>query len=242
MKPIIRLNMLAGSVANALDIVNSTHGNCLIGVMVKNYPSTSTAVDAVAKLQQAGVPVSVGLGAGDPSQWNNVVSVAVSTKPEHVNQVFPAAGFTLAALKTAGSDHTLVNALIKPGGTPGRVIVTTGPLSQAYNEAVSCEAAAAMLSEIGIQSIKFYPIDGIARLNEVRSMVKAAVREGISVFEPTGGIDPDSLPKIVEECAQWGVKQIIPHIYSSIIDKQTGLTRISDVQQLVEALAAQSWL
>lgn len=242
MKPVIRLNMLAGSVANASDIMKAVKGNILIGVMVKNYPSASAAVAAVRELQQAGIPVSVGLGAGDPTQWQSVVDVAVTTKPEHVNQVFPAAGFTLAALKAVGSTHTLVNALIKPSGTPGRVIVTTGPNSQKYNEMVSCEAAAAMLNEIGVQSIKFYPIDGTDRLVEVGAMVKAAVREGITTFEPTGGIDAESLSRIVQECAQWGAKQVIPHIYTSIIDKKTGLTRISDVLMLVESLAAHDWL
>lgn len=242
MKPIVRLNMLAGSVANAAAVVAAAQGKALIGVMVKNYAATELAIAAVLELQQAGIPVSVGLGAGDPTQWRTVVDVAVATKPEHVNQVFPAAGFTLAALKAAGGSGTLVNALISPSGTPGKVIITTGPNSQKFREAVSCEAAAAMLSEVGVRSVKFYPIDGIARLEEVSTMVKAAVQEGITVFEPTGGIDAETLPRIVEKCAECGAEQIIPHIYTSIIDKQTGLTRISDVTMLVDSLAAHSWL
>ncbi|TRY27281.1 oxo-acid lyase [Brevibacillus sp. LEMMJ03] len=235
-KPTIRLNVLAKHVENAREIVEAADGRVLIGVMVKAYPDADAAAAAVESFQRADVPVSVGLGAGDPTQWKKVAEVAARTKPAHVNQVFPAAGYTLGRLQQAGSGHTLVNALIAPSGTPGRVIVSTGPVSGTWQETVSCEAAAAMLAEIGVHSVKFYPVNGCERLDELRAMARAAVRCGLSVFEPTGGIDASSIRRVVETCLEEGVQQVIPHIYTSIVDKATGLTRTDQVKELIAAL------
>ncbi|GAA4832643.1 2-dehydro-3-deoxy-phosphogluconate aldolase [Paenibacillus vulneris] len=230
--PKIQLNVLAKDADNAKQIVEAAQGNVYVGLMVKNFATVEAAVAAVHEFQQAGVPVSVGLGAGDPAMWNKVADVAVQTKPAHVNQVFPAAGYTLGALKSAGSTHSIVNALITPSGTPGQVIITTGPQSEALKATVSCDAAAAMLAEIGVHSVKFYPIGGTDHLDEVAAMVKAAVKYGIRIFEPTGGIDLRTIGQVIEVCAANGAEHIIPHVYTSIIDKATGLTRIEDVREL----------
>ncbi|UFJ39100.1 KDGP aldolase [Brevibacillus humidisoli] len=233
----VRLNVLARDVENAKAIVEETEGNVLIGLMVKPYPTVEAAVDVVRQYQQAKIPVSVGLGAGDPSQWAKVAEVAERTKPEHVNQVFPAAGYTLARLQSVGSAQTIVNALITPSGTPGNVIVSTGPQSQAYPDPISCDAACAMLAEMGIPSVKFYPINGVDRLDEVVEMVKAAVRHQIRIFEPTGGIDVQTIGQVVQVCLENGMEQVIPHVYTAIVDKSTGLTRIEDIRQLLRAIS-----
>lgn len=235
-RPVIRLNVLARDVENAKQIVDTTEGRALIGIMVKGYPSVASAVEAIEAYQQAGIPVSVGLGAGDPTQWKKVAQVAALTRPEHVNQVFPAAGYTLGSLQAVGSEHTLVNALIAPSGTPGKVIVATGPISQEVPDELSCEAAAAMLAEIGVHSVKFYPVNGVERLDEIKEMAKAAVRYGIPVFEPTGGIDEKSIRSIVDVCLEAGVQEVIPHIYTSIVDKETRLTRMDQIEALLSAL------
>lgn len=236
-KPVIRLNVLAKDPANAGQIVKATSGMAYIGLMVKNFATVDRAVRAVEEYQQAGIPVSVGLGAGDPTQWRKVAEVAVRTGPAHVNQVFPAAGYTLGALENAGMRETIVNALIAPGGTAGKVSILTGPVSQGYHEVVSCDAAAAMLQEIGVKSVKFYPIDGDKRLDEVAAMVKAAIRHGITIFEPTGGIDARSVYRVVATCAENGAQTIIPHIYTAFADKATGLTNAEDVAALLHALS-----
>ncbi|MDO3409779.1 KDGP aldolase [Saccharibacillus sp. CPCC 101409] len=236
--PIVKLNVLARDAANAAEVSAAAGGRVYIGVMVKHFATNDEAAGRVRELQQAGIPVSVGLGGGDPAMWSRVVDVAAQTRPEHVNQVFPAAGYTLGALRAAGSGHTLVNALVTPSGTPGRVRIATGPQSGAYREDLTCDAAAAMLAELGVHSVKLYPIDGTDRLDEVAEMVKASVRQGIALFEPTGGIDARSIGRIVEVCAEHGAQTIVPHIYTSIIDPATGLTRISDIEELIAALPA----
>lgn len=236
-KPAVGLNVLAKDVDNAKRITEAAKGNAMIGVMVKSFPSVEAAADQVEALQAAGVQVSVGLGAGDATQWEKVAEVAARTKPAHVNQVFPAAGYTLGALRQAGSAHTLVNALVQPSGEPGKVFVTTGAKSRAFTEALTCEAAAAMLADIGVHSVKLFPIEGTKRLDEVAAMVKAAAAQGITMFEPTGGIDTETVARVVEVCAENGARRIIPHVYTSIVDPATGLTRLEDVRQLIARLS-----
>ena len=234
--PVIRLNVLAKDIDNARQITELTHGQAYIGVMVKNFATADAAVQYVQTLQAAHLPVSVGLGAGDPTQWRKVAEVAVKTKPVHVNQVFPAAGYTKGALDQAGSGETIVNALIAPGGVPGKVSILTGSVSRGYQEAVSCEAAAALLQESGVQSVKFYPVAGDQRLSEIAAMVRAAVQHGITIFEPTGGIDGRSVHKVVETCAANGAQTIIPHIYTAFVDKRTGRTNPDEVADLLRIL------
>lgn len=234
----VRINLLAKDLHIALDIVEATEGQVYIGIMVKKFKTVDEAVEQILEFQQAKIPVSVGLGAGDPTQWQRVVEAAVRTKPVHVNQVFPAAGYTLAALKGVGSDHTIVNALISPANKIGKVSVCTGPESRNFQDSISCDAAAAMLKEIGVRSVKFYPIEGQSRLEEVAEMVRAAVRQGITIFEPTGGIDTISAHKVVEVCAENGAELIIPHIYTALVDKITGLTDPREAAKLIKSLLA----
>jgi len=233
----VRINLLAKDLRNALDIVEATERQVYIGIMVKNFKTVDEAVERIMDFQQAKIPVSVGMGAGDPTQWKRVVEAAVRTKPAHVNQVFPAAGYTLAALKSVGSDHTIVNALISPANGIGKVSVCTGPESRNFQDSISCDAAAAMLKEIGVHSVKLYPIGGQSRLDEVAEMVRAAVRQGITIFEPTGGIDIHSVHKVVEVCIENGAEIIIPHIYTALVDKATGLTDPREAAKLIKSLS-----
>ncbi|WP_134684058.1 KDGP aldolase [Brevibacillus migulae] len=235
-KPLVRFNVLAKNIENARQILEETDGNVLIGLMVKSFPSVSEAVETINAFQQANIPVSVGLGDGDPAQWKKVADVAAQTKPVHVNQIFPAAGYTLACLQHADSSHTIVNALIAPSGIPGKVIVSTGPHSRAFSDPISCDAAAAMLADVGVTSVKFFPIQGTERLDEVEEMVRAAVRQKITIFEPTGGINVRTIGQVIEACLQPGVEQIIPHVYTAIVDKTTGYTRLEDIRALRQAV------
>ncbi|MCR8644841.1 KDGP aldolase [Paenibacillus sp. N1-5-1-14] len=235
-KAIVKLNVLAKNLENAKQIVEAAQGDAYIGRMVKDFPTVAAAIEGVNEFQAAGVPVSVGLGAGDPAVWKEVVDVSVATKPVHVNQVFPAAGYTLGAMRAVGSEHTIVNALITPSGKAGHVYLTTGPTSRQFKETVTCEAAAAMLAEIGIHSVKFYPIGGQSQLDEVAVMVRAATEAGIEIFEPTGGIDLESFAPVVKTCVDNGAKIVIPHLYTSIINKETGLTNIEDIHALMKMI------
>jgi 2-dehydro-3-deoxy-phosphogluconate aldolase len=236
MNKIVKLNVLAANAENAKQIVEAAEGNIYIGIMVKPFPTIEEAASVVNELQQMNIPVSVGLGAGDPAQWEKVADVAVKTKPAHVNQVYPAAGYTIAALKAVGSENTIVNALVRPSGEKGRVSILTGPISKNYDECISCEAAAALLQESHISSLKFYPIGGDQHLDEVAAMVRAAVHAGIKIFEPTGGINVDSVGAVVKTCLENGAEIVIPHIYTAMVDKKTGLTDPKAIKELLDRL------
>ncbi|WEG11211.1 KDGP aldolase [Pullulanibacillus sp. KACC 23026] len=232
----IRLNVLAKNFENAKQINDITEGNVLIGVMVKDFTTDEEAVEIVNTYQEAGIAVSVGLGNGDASQWERVIRVSVETRPAHVNQVFPAAGYTLGALKQANSPHTLVNALIRPSGEAGKVIISTGAKSEKDYGVVTTDVAAAMLADIGVPSIKFFPIKGNYCLDEVAAMVQSGAKYGLDVFEPTGGIDTNTIGDVVEVCLQNGAKEVIPHVYTSIVDPVTGHTKLEDVKELLRKL------
>lgn len=232
----IKLNILAADVKNAKEIVDAAEGKVYIGVMVKPYPTVDAAVAYVNEMQEAGVPVSVGLGAADPAMWRRVAETAVHTKPVHVNQVYPGAGYTVAALRAVGAEHSMVNAVIRPSGTAGKVSILTGPETSAFDEYVSCAAAAAALKEIDIPSVKFYPIGGDQHLDEVAAMVRAAVAAGVTVFEPTGGINGDNVEAVVKTCLENGAEIIIPHIYTAFVDKETGRTDPKRVKDALDRL------
>ncbi len=65
-------------------------------------------------------------------------------------------------------------------------------------------------------------------------MVKASVKAGLKVFEPTGGIDMENVHGIVKTCLQNGSETVIPHLYTSLVDKQTGKTEVEKIQKLME--------
>ncbi|PAE21059.1 4-hydroxy-2-ketovalerate aldolase [Bacillus sp. 7504-2] len=233
MKQKVIFNVLAKDVENAKELADLAGDRVLIGVMVKNFPSAEAAIEQVELYKDNKIPVSVGLGAGDPAMWKMVADVSAKTVPNHINQVFPAAGYTLGRIHELGEDSTLVNALVEPSGSPGQVYISTGPSSSHFKEKVSCEMAATMLAELGVDSVKFYPIDGDRRLDEVIAMVKAAVDAGLTIFEPTGGINVENVQRIVQTCLDHGAETVIPHLYTSLIDQETGKTEVEKMKQLL---------
>jgi conserved hypothetical protein EF_0839/AHA_3917 len=230
----ICLNVLANSVQNAKDCYDAAEGHVVLGVLTKNYPTDEAAIEDMKKYQVAiDNAVSVGLGAGDPKQSNMVVRVSKVIQPQHVNQVFTGVGASREAL---GQSETIINGLVSPTGRVGFVNVATGALSsQEIATEVPIETAIAMLKDMGGSSIKFFPMKGLAHADEFKEVAKACA-ENDFYLEPTGGIDLDNFEEIVQIAVDAGVKRIIPHVYSSIIDKASGDTRPEDVAKLYEII------
>ncbi|MDU2481485.1 MAG: KDGP aldolase family protein [Klebsiella sp.] len=212
------LNVLAGSKDNAREIYDAAEGHVLVGVLSKNYPDVASAVadmrDYAKLIDNA---LSVGLGAGDPNQSAMVSEISRQVQPQHVNQVFTGVATSRALL---GQNETVVNGLVSPTGTPGIGIV---PL----------ETAIALLKDMGGSSIKYFPMGGLKHRAEFEAVAKACAAHDFWL-EPTGGIDLDNYSEILKIALDAGVSKIIPHIYSSIIDKASGNTRPADVRQLLE--------
>jgi uncharacterized protein (TIGR03581 family) len=226
------LNVLAGSKANASDVYEAAEGHVLVGVLSKNYPDVASAVadmrEYTALIDNA---LSVGLGAGDPNQSEMVSLISREVQPQHVNQVFTGVATSRALL---GQNETVVNGLVSPTGTPGMVKISTGPLSsQQPDGIVPVDTAIALLKDMGCSSIKYFPMGGLKCRDEYQVVAESCARHDFWL-EPTGGIDLENYSEILKIALDAGVKKVIPHIYSSIIDQQSGNTRPEDVRTLLE--------
>lgn len=231
------LNVLAGSIQNAKDVFEAAEGHVLVGVLSKNYPSAQEAVVAMkeygAAIEDA---VSIGLGAGDNRQAAVVAEIVKSYPGTHINQVFPAVGATRANLN--GQDGW-INSLVSPSGQAGYVNISTGPASAAGTDKaiIPVKAAIALVRDMGGNALKYFPMQGLKLEEEYRAVTKACAEEDFAL-EPTGGIDKDNFEAIVRIALEAGVRQVIPHVYSSIIDSASGDTIVSDVQELHRKLKA----
>jgi uncharacterized protein (TIGR03581 family) len=213
-------------------VYEAAEGHVLVGVLSKNYPDVATAVadmrEYAALIDNA---LSVGLGAGDPNQSEMVSQISREVQPQHVNQVFTGVATSRALL---GQNETVVNGLVSPTGTPGMVKISTGPLSSKEQDGiVPVDTAIALLKDMGCSSIKYFPMGGLKCRDEYQVVAEACARHDFWL-EPTGGIDLENYSEILKIALDAGVKKVIPHIYSSIIDKDSGNTRPADVRTLLE--------
>ncbi|WP_213990891.1 KDGP aldolase family protein [Sodalis sp. dw_96] len=225
------LNVLAGSKDNARAIYAAAEGHVLVGVLSKNYADVPSAVadmrDYAALIDNA---LSVGLGAGDPRQSLMVSLISQQIQPQHVNQVFTGVGASRALL---GQGESVVNGLVSPTGKAGWVKISTGPLSSAAPDAVvPIETAIALLKDMGGSSVKYFPMGGLKTREEFAAVARACAQHDFAL-EPTGGIDLENFEPILNIALEAGVSKIIPHIYSSIIDNDSGRTRPADVKALL---------
>lgn len=229
------LNVLANSVENAKACYEAAQGHVVLGVLSKNYATDEAAIEDMKRyIVATDNALSVGLGAGDPNQSAMVARLSEVLQPQHVNQVFTGVGASRALL---GQNDTIINGLVSPTGTVGMVNLATGPLSsQAPAGIVPIETAIALLKDMGGSSIKFFNMKGLTHLEEYKAVAKACAENGF-YLEPTGGIDLENFQEIVQIAVDAGVKKIIPHVYSSIIDKTTGDTNVEDVKTLHAMMA-----
>lgn len=225
------INVLAGSKENAREVYEAGETYVLVGVLSKNYVTIEDALhdmrDYAAVIDNA---VSLGLGAGDPTQSTKVSLIAEKLQPQHVNQVFTGVSGTRQLLR---QNDTIVNALVSPTGTIGKVRISTGPISSKESPAdIPVETAVAMAKDMGASSLKYFPMNGLNCRDEYAAVAKACAAHDF-MLEPTGGIDLENYTEILRIALDAGIKRIIPHVYSSIIDKESGNTRPDDVRKLL---------
>lgn len=227
------LNVLGGSLDNAREVYEAAEGHVEVGVLTADYPDVPSAVEDMKKYMDVlEGNLSVGLGGGNPNQWRAVAEVAKEVKANHFNQAFCAVGWTRA---NVGNDECHINAMVAPSGTPGLIKISTGPLSKecAAPALVDADTVVAMAKEMGANSLKFFPMGGLKVADELKAVAEACARQDF-ILEPTGGIDLDNFEEIMRIILDAGVPKVIPHVYSSIVDKATGNTRPEDVVRLME--------
>ncbi|MDR2008587.1 MAG: KDGP aldolase [Alphaproteobacteria bacterium] len=229
----IAINCLAKDITNAIDVNNALQGHACVGLLSSNFDSVEAAVLEVKKYLEVLPCVSVGLGAGNPSFSNMAALIAGETDAGHVNQTFPFAGFTAGYLQGREAHKTIINALVSPTGVLGKVRVATGVLSsQVADGIIDVESAIALILDMGAHSLKFFPMGGLKHIEEFKYICGVAANMGMELIEPTGGIDEHNLMPIMEAALNAGVKKCMPHIYTSIINKESGLTEIAKIEKI----------
>ncbi|MCZ8511936.1 KDGP aldolase family protein [Paenibacillus filicis] len=226
------LNVLANSIENAKEVFEAAEGHVLVGVLSKDYPTVEAAIAAMKQYgKEIDEAVSIGLGAGDNRQAAVVAEIAKHYSGSHINQVFPAVGATRANL---GGKDSWINSLVSPTGRVGYVNISTGPVSAAQDEhaIVPVKTAIALVRDMGGNALKYFPMKGLACEDELRAVAQACGEAGFAL-EPTGGIDKENFEAILRIALEANVPQVIPHVYSSIIDKETGKTNAGDVRELL---------
>lgn len=228
----VSLNVLASDIDNAKEIYEAAEGYVVVGVLSKDYATVDEAVVAMkAYGEEINDAVSIGLGAGDNRQAVVVAEIAKYYEGSHINQVLPSVGATRANL---GNKDSWINSLVSPTGQVGFVNISTGPQSAAIEQQaiVPVEAAIALVKDMGGNALKYFPMKGLKHIEEFKVVAKACGEAGLAL-EPTGGIDLENFETILKIALDAGVKQVIPHVYSSIIDKETGKTKIADITTLL---------
>ncbi|MDR6866227.1 2-dehydro-3-deoxy-phosphogluconate aldolase [Microbacterium resistens] len=240
--PRILLNVQTNDVEGARAVSEAHPGRIVVGVPMKGFADVATAATVVRGMHKAGVLISAGLGDGAADQWERAHGLAVETRPFHLNQVFPAAGYSRGALRAVGAE-TIVNALVRPGDAPGRVVIGTGIHSEKLRpHPLPVELAVALLKDIGVDSVKFFPMSGLTRLDDYAALVDAAAPAGFMV-EATGGLTPENLGAVLRVSIGGGAQRIMPHLYSSVKVPGTDLLdpeRVAAAVGVIEAAEAAS--
>lgn len=233
-KDTICLNCLTQSIENAKEIYEAMEGHVLLGLLSSDYNNVEEAIkDMMIYKEKFDNNISVGLGQGNPDYYQRVIDISEKVKPNHINQVFTAVGLTRSKV----GENSFINALIKPSDDVDKVIISTGSLSSKSEKQalVDLETAILMAKEMGANSIKYFPMKGLKYKKQLIKLSKLCA-EADFALEPTGGIDLDNFEEIITIIYKEGVKKIIPHVYSSIIDKETKLTKIEDVKKIYEII------
>lgn len=231
----IALNVLANSVENAKNVYNAAEGRVLVGILTKDYFTVKETVNAIKTYDsELNGRVSIGLGDGDNRQASVVANVAKHYSGIHFNQVFPYVGTTRAYLTKKDS---WINSLVSPSGKVGYVNISTGPISaeQTVKAIVPITSAIALIRDMGGNSLKYFPMDGLTYEDEFREVARVCGEENFGL-EPTGGINKSNINRILQIVLEQNVPKVILHVYSSIINKETGETNIDDVRDIYKMI------
>src|SRR5699024_12141492 len=88
-----------------------------------------------------------------------------------------------------------------------------------------------LVEDMGGKALKFFPMKGLSVWEGYKAVAEACAEADFGLV-PTGGIDLENFADILDIALKAGVPKVIPHVYSSIIDKATGETRVADVERL----------
>src|SRR5699024_6801156 len=121
------------------------------------------------------------------------------------------------------------NSLVHPAEKFGYVNIATGPHSSKQQPVeVPLSSAITLIRDMGGNSVKLFPLYGLQTRAKYKKIAEFCEEENFTL-EPTGGINLQNFEENVTNALEAGVKKIIPQVYASIIDKNTGKTQIEDI-------------
>ncbi len=221
-------NFLASSEKNAADIIEAGKGYIVPGIVSDKFHSIEAGAAMIKELKKTSPIVSVGLGGGgNPDNWRKVLEIAALSEPGHLNQPFETASYTKGFLDAKGLPNQIVNALVKPTGTVGKIQLSSGKI-------LDVTTFLEIALEQGIESIKMMPVQGKQHLEELIYLTSQASMLGIRGVEPAGGIDATNIIDIIEGVKNIDIEFFMPHIFGSTIDPVTGETIPGKVKEIIE--------
>lgn len=216
---------------NAREVWEAGEGSAIVTLEAARYSDEAAFSAAVASLLPAVPALSLALGGGaDPKQWPKV-AVGGLAGAQHLNQPFSTSGFVKG--RVTSSTNSWVNGVVRPSGTPGRVLA-----EMVDGEAVEISAidACRFLREAGVDALKFHPAHGVEILNEVAAACSAAHGAGLVGFEPAGGVTPENIVELAQACLATGIPYFLPHVFGAVVDKGTGRTKPEAVAAIIHDL------
>lgn len=227
------VNLLPKTDDEAKLIHDSLGSNWWAGVVLGDFSRIEDAVDRAERWAAWGIPVSIGLGDGDPKQWRRALDAALGSGAPHLNQPWACAGYAWGVL-SAGRSGTVVNALVSPyDGTTFRV--QTSPERPSTTVLAPIEFVLQGLGVLGVPSVKYFPLRGDGAREMVKTLAETMARtEGPKILEPSGGMQPTDLSWLMDLTDSTGVV-VIPHIYSAMRDESGKIDR-AKVKVLQQAI------
>lgn len=226
-------NFLAKDKENAKEIIEAGDGFVVPGIVSSDFENIEDAVNKVKELKEVAPMISIGLGnGGDTSNWKKVLQIAEHSNPGHINQPFEKTSYSMGYLNGTGLEQA-VNGLVAPTGKIGFVKLTSG-------QELTVEEFVNLAVMLGVQSIKFMPVNGLVHLDELVYLTTVAADRGIKAIEPAGGISADNIVEMVKAVEPTGIELFMPHIFGSSIDKATGRTKPEEVRKIVQLVKGRS--
>lgn len=225
----VALSVLADDAVNAKEIWDAGAGSVIPALAAARHQDERELSEAV-RACVASIPlVSVALGGNaDVSQWHKVL-VGGQNGAHHLNQPFSTAGFAKGACGRAW-----VNGVVTPSSTRSRVLVSTlGAAKHELDMAVAMQLA----SEAQLDAVKVHP--AVPELSEgaIFEIGKATSEAGIAGFEPAGGLDFDTTPRLLARLLEIPDLLLLPHVFGAVRD-QDGRTSPALVAKLVNRVIA----
>jgi len=230
----------ARDAGNAAEVMSTLDGAGLVALIAKTFADARVLAEEVRKAKQRVGLVSIALGDADNTQSDKVIAAALESRPAHINLPYLRACYAKGTFDGLQGDRGMVvNALVTSTAEPNLVSLSTETAPDAdetHDIRIRTRDAALILKELHFETIKTQFGPNGLDLGWPQSAAKAACEAGLDLIEPSSKITFENIADVVRACLKGGVSYVMPHIFTALIDKETGATRPEAVADLVALL------